>query len=63
MVKKEMKDILVNEKFFIAEEAVRLGLADRIETFEEFQDTKFSNANVNEIKIALQFLDISFKDL
>lgn len=51
LTQKQLDDIFVNENFFQAEEAVNNGLADKVETFEEFQDKIFSDAKVNEIKI------------
>lgn len=51
MNKPQINQILSTEKWFTAEEAVQNGLADRIETFEEFKDRVFSKAKVTEIKI------------
>jgi len=51
LTQKQMDDIFVNENFYLAEEAVDLGLVDKIETFEEFHDRVFSDAKVNEIKV------------
>lgn len=50
--KKQLDDIFVKENFFLSDEAVRLGLVDRVETFEEFRERVFhTNAKVTEIKI------------
>ena len=41
----------MKESFYIGSEAVEVGLADRVDTFEQWKDRVFYNAKVNEIVI------------
>jgi ClpP class serine protease len=52
LTKKQLDDIFVKENFFCSDEAVGLGLADRVETFEEFKERVFhEKVKVTEVKI------------
>jgi len=51
LTKKQEDDVFVKESFFLADEAVEMGLADKVETFEEFKYRVFYNSKVNEVRI------------